>query len=189
MQIPSSVQLSCVSSVHNQGNLGSATACASAAAAEALMKIKQKPSRALKPDAQAFDEIRIVTVPRYKQSGLSGDEWRISARIEFWRKGKLILESACGDIESAVTLVGARYLEAVDNGNGYFAGEGDICDQEGCAEPATVTYKVKKEYSRDNPHEWNKPYDHLVIRKFCNKHKRRGDCGMDDADENYEKIG
>gem|GEM_PF-6705725 len=41
---------------------------------------------ALRPDAQAFDEIRIVTVPRYKTSGLSGDEWRISAMIQFFAK-------------------------------------------------------------------------------------------------------
>lgn len=40
----------------------------------------------LRPDAQAFDEVRIVTVPRYKQSGLSGDEWRISAAIRLYRK-------------------------------------------------------------------------------------------------------
>lgn len=25
-----------------------------------------------RPDAQAFDEVRIVTIPRYKESGLSG---------------------------------------------------------------------------------------------------------------------
>ena len=53
-------------------------------------KLFDKPSRALKPDAQAFDEVRIVTVPRYKRSDLSGDEWRISAEIQFYRNGVLI---------------------------------------------------------------------------------------------------
>lgn len=147
-----------------------------------------KPRRALKPDAQAFDEIRIVTVPRFKQSSLSGDQWRISASIQFFRKGKLIIESGCRNIESAVTLVGARYLEAIDNGEGYFAGEGDFCDQEGCCEKSTVTYKVKKEYSSNNPHEWNKDLDELVIRKFCDKHKNRGDQSYDDSNANYEDI-
>lgn len=51
-----------------------------------------KARRALRPDAQACDEIRIYTVPRYKTSGLSGDEWRISAVTEFYRKGR----SSCG---------------------------------------------------------------------------------------------
>lgn len=147
-----------------------------------------RPHRALKPDAQAFDEVRIVTVPRYKQSELSGDEWRISASIQFFRKGKLIEESGCSCVESAVHLVGARFIEACDNGKGYFAGEGNICDQEGCSETATVTYKVKREFSRDNPHEWNKPLDGLTIRKFCDKHKRRGDSSFDDSDKNYEQI-
>ena len=147
-----------------------------------------RPNRALKPDAQAFDEVRIITVPRYKQSYLSGDEWRISASIQFFRKGKLIHEVGCGSIESAVYLVGARYMEACDNAKGYFAGEGDICDQEGCSETATVTYRVKREYSRTNPHEWNKETSGLVIRKFCDRHKIRGDSSFDDSDQNYELI-
>ncbi len=50
--------------------------------------MNERVNRALKPDAQAFDEVRIRTVPRWKESGLSGDEWRISATVEFWRKGK-----------------------------------------------------------------------------------------------------
>lgn len=42
-----------------------------------------KVSKAYRPDAQAFDEVRITTVPRWKESELSGDEWRISAKMEF----------------------------------------------------------------------------------------------------------
>lgn len=152
------------------------------------VNINSIPRRALKPDAQAFDEVRIVTVPRYKESELSGNEWRISASIQFFRKGKLIIETGCRNIESAVHLVGARYMIACDDAHGYFAGEGNICDQEGCCDAATVTYRVLREYSRDNPHEWNKEYDHLVIRKFCDKHKRRGDSSCDDSDQNYEEI-
>ena len=148
----------------------------------------RKPWRALKPDAQAFDEIRIVTVPRFKESEMSGSEWRISASIQFYRKGKLIIESGCSDVQHAAYLVGARHMEAVDNGNGYFAGEGDICDQEGCAEKATITYKIKKEFSRDNPYEWNKTIENLTIRKFCDRHKHRGDQSCDDCDANYEQI-
>ena len=148
----------------------------------------RKPRRALKPDAQAFDEVRIVTVPRYKQSGMSGDEWRISAEVQFYRKGKLIFTDGCSNVENACYLVGSMHMKASDNGMGYFAGEGNICDQEGCCQPATVTYRVKREYSRDNGHEWNKPYDELVIRKFCNKHKTRGDQSYDDSDQNYERI-
>lgn len=59
---------------------------------------------ALKPDAQAFDEIRLKTVERFKDSHYSGSEWRIQVNVEFYRKGELIvtgmlssnMETACG---------------------------------------------------------------------------------------------
>ena len=152
-------------------------------------KLGERQRRALKPDAQAFDEVRIITVPRYKQSGLSGDQWRISASIQLYRKGKLISETGCSDIEHACYLVGARHMEACDRGEGYFAGEENFCDQEGCSQQATVTYRVKKEYSHDYPFEWNKEFkDEVVIRKFCNRHQTRGDQSFDDSDRNYELI-
>jgi hypothetical protein len=85
----------------------------------------------------------------------------------------------------------AEYYTACDEGHGYFAGEEDFCDQEGCAEKATVTYKVKKRFSKENPHEWNEPIPEswgVYVRRFCAKHSRRGDCAFDDADANYELI-
>jgi hypothetical protein len=136
----------------------------------------------LRPDAQAFDEVRIVTVPRYKQSGLSGDEWRISASIQLYRKGKLIVERGCGTIEAATVLVGGFYLESCDNGKGFFAGDGIHCDQEGCSDAATVCYRKKFAYCQQG----HKTETHApTYRHFCERHKRRGDCGMDDADANY----
>ena len=59
------------------------------------VNINNQIRRALKPDAQAFDEVRITTVPRYKMSGLSGDEWRISGKIQLLRKGKVVAEKGC----------------------------------------------------------------------------------------------
>lgn len=152
------------------------------------MNLNEKHRRALKPDAQAFDEVRIVTVPRYKTSGMSGDEWRISARIEFLRKGHIVHEASVRDVETACGFLMAEYYRACDDGKGYFAGEADLCDQEGCAQPATVTYRVKEEFSRDNPHEWHKCIEEICIRKFCDRHSKRGDCGFDDADANYELM-
>ncbi len=144
-----------------------------------------KPSKALKPDAQAFDEVRIVTVPRYKQSGMSGDEWRISATIQFYRKGKLICEEHSGDVEHACNFAGWYYSNAVSNGNGHFAGEPGICDQEGCAALATVTLKLKSRYCREgHKHDTCR----VEYRQFCDQHKTRGNCGLDDADINYEPM-
>lgn len=145
--------------------------------------------RALKPDAQAFDEVRIITVPRYKTSEMSGDEWRISATIEFWRKGQKVHESYASRIEYACTLLGGELLRAQDDAKGYFAGEGDICDQEGCAAKADTTLRLKQQFCRaghpSNPYEYdNRP----LVRKFCSRHSQRGDCGLEDADANYDVI-
>jgi hypothetical protein len=114
--------------------------------------------RAYKVDAQAFDEIRIITVPRYKTSGLSGDEWRISATIQFYRNGTL---QHC---------------------------EGMFCDQEGCRNTATVKYRLKnmvcnqcglaKEIDPERPE----------VRMFCDEHKQRGDSSLEDADNNYVQV-
>ncbi len=61
---------------------------------------------ALKPDAQAFDEIRIKIVPRFKESELSGDGWRISCQFEFYRNGDIILTDHCGgDMQVAAGLL------------------------------------------------------------------------------------
>lgn len=43
--------------------------------------------RALKPDAQAFDRIEIITVPRLKCSGLSGDQRWISIGCTHLQEG------------------------------------------------------------------------------------------------------
>lgn len=144
---------------------------------------EKRKSCALRPDAQAFDEIRIFTVPRYKQSGLSGDEWRIHAECQFYRKGKLIFSEGCRDTKTAAGLLYSWYVSACDDGKGYFAGDGITCDQEGCAEPVTVRLRRLAEYCNSG-HKADVS-DVSRYRHFCEKHKQRGDCGLDDADQNY----
>lgn len=143
--------------------------------------------RALKPDAQAFDEIRISTVPRFKESDLSGSEWRISAETQFMRNGEVVHETYARDVETAVRLLDYHFLEACDHGKGFFAGEGDICDQEGCSKAATVTLEQISEgcgkCGTTKAPEYSRPY-----RKFCDSHKQRGDSSLDDMDANYRPI-
>ena len=144
-----------------------------------------EPSRAYRPDAQAFDEIRIVTVPRYKESEISGDEWRISAEIQFYRNGVLRHTETYRNIEVACRYVAAEHGRSCDDGKAYFAGEKGFCNQEGCHQVPTVRMQLKATYCRHcgNPHmEGLNP----GFREFCDKHKRRGDCGIDDSDSNYE---
>lgn len=147
------------------------------------MSLGEKPWRDIKPDAQAFDEIRIITVPRFKESGLTGNEWRISANVQFMRKGRVIVERTYRNIETACNYLAAAHGEACEGGNAMYGGEGDFCDQEGCAEMATVTYQKKADYCREGH---KSELRHITVRKFCERHKHRGDCGLDDADQNYE---
>ena len=149
----------------------------------------EKVRRATKPDAQGFDEIRITTTPRYKTSGLSGDEWRISGTVQFFRKGRMIHEIHRQNVEGAVKFLVNDYYEALDNGLGYYGGEDDFCDQEGCAEKATVVYRLKKEFCTGggNCGQEKKMYGE-TIRMFCERHSKRGDCGLEDADSNYEIV-
>lgn len=138
--------------------------------------------RAIKPDAQAFDTIIIKTIPRYKDSYLSGSEWRIHAEIEFYRKGRLIKSTGASNIENACYLVGAKHMEACDNAEGFFAGEGNTCDQEGCSDLASYKMNKKFDFCREG-HKSENPSE--AYRLFCEKHKNRGDSGFDDADSNY----
>ena len=149
---------------------------------------------AYRPDAQAFDEIRIVTVPRYKTSGMSGDEWRISAMIQFFRKGEMVHEERRHNTKVAAQHLAFIYDRAVDDGNGFFGGIEGKCDQDGCSNKPEVFYKLKKQAcsrcgnSKDAGMERLDGTREILIRKFCKAHSKRGDCGLEDADINYEII-
>lgn len=148
----------------------------------------KKYRRALKPDAQPFDEIRIVTRPYFKNSGLSGSEWRTRFYTQLYRKGNLVFEDeGYTSLESAVHLLSHTYLSAIDNGKGYFAGEADYCDQEGCSNKANVIYECLREGcgACGNTKE---PEFFIPYRQFCHQHCVRGDSRLDDMDEHYKII-
>jgi hypothetical protein len=106
------------------------------------MKLGCRFRRDIRPDAQAFDEVRLVTIPRYKQSGISGDECRISVVAQYWRKGrKLHEESIAHDMKDAAAFLGYKYVVASESGAQFYGGEDDFCDQESCSNKATVAFK------------------------------------------------
>jgi len=151
-------------------------------------KLGTESSRAYRPNAQAFDEVRIVTCPRYKTSDLSGDEWRISAEIKFYRNGELKHSESYRDVQTACGFAYAEYSRACDEGRAYFAGEAEFCDQEGCS--ATATHRLVIKTNHCDRCGVAAEHQFPAHRMFCDKHLTRGDCGIDDADRNYvaEKI-
>jgi hypothetical protein len=155
-----------------------------------LQETGERFSWAIKPDAQSFDEIRLRIVPRYKTSDLSGDEWRISVVTEYYRKGTIIHTTQSGsDMQVAAGLLFGRLVEAQDNGIGYFAGDGVHCDQEGCNNKATVVYKIIQRWcvGGGNCGQKKESYGDQH-RCFCDTHKQRGDCDLEDNDKNYELV-
>lgn len=158
-------------------------------------------------DDQYVDAVRIDTVPRYKQSDLSGDEWRVSGVIVLSRKGHVVYERAFSCVESAVKAlpyVLMTFSEGADFKPLSDEVERSLCQQPGCAAKAEVTYRLKgyqiardrsyravyspedlhegvvlaNSYERQNPgHIW-----------FCARHAKRGDAGLQDADDNYTRV-
>jgi hypothetical protein len=101
------------------------------------------------------------------------------------RKGQIIHRDGCSTVEHAAGMVYGMLMRAQDDGNGYFAGDGIHCDQEGCAEVASVRYRKLFDYCRDgHKSEPHRP----SLRHFCDRHKTRGDCSFDDADSNYVEL-
>jgi hypothetical protein len=141
-------------------------------------------------DDEWYDEIRISVVPRYKTSGMSGDEWRVSAKIEVFRKGVLLKERGFSKMRYAADFLPAVLHEMADEG---FAGSHEqferLCFQPGCKEEGVVEYRLIDEFypsygDKMPKKEWRAD----VRRRFCEKHALRGDCGLEDADSNYVLV-
>ncbi len=156
--------------------------------------VEERPYRHAAPvNCQAFDEVRIVTVPRYKTSPASGDEWRYSARTELRYKGALIAQEHYGNVEGAARDLDAFMQRAAFNDKKTkIHDEGGLCDQEGCAEQATTVYKLKKTFCRcgsaSDPNSTYGVAPKPLVRQFCSAHSRRGDCALEDSDKNYQVL-
>lgn len=142
--------------------------------------------KAFRPDGQSCDAITIETIPRYKKSKFSGDMWRISARLRFRLKGKTIYKQYFGNVSEAA--LHCASLLALNGGSTISPME--LCDQEGCAQPSVVTYRVRNEYDRQGFARDPQILfpNRLLVRSFCETHRIRGDCALEDADSNYEEV-
>lgn len=67
-----------------------------------------------------------------------------------------------------------------------------LCSQYGCAEPHTTVYELINQFTREGvkrpKSESLEKYLGRPTRAFCARHARRGNCGLDDADNNYTVI-
>ena len=142
-------------------------------------------------DDEWVDEIRITTVPRFKESELSGDEWRTSAKVEIFRKGVVLRERSYHDIKTAVAYLGSiapqfpAGYERDESGSDASVGEA-LCFQPGCSEYATVEFRKLREACQRGHVTLLDGREACV--RWCDRHKHRGDASLDDADSNYEPL-
>lgn len=144
------------------------------------------------PDDERYDRVTIEVVERWKDSELSGDEWRFSYVVTGWRKGQKIVEKGWSRLDWALQcLQYTLNIWPADEDRGFnreaWAIAQTLCDQPGCSNQPTVFYKRLKPYTRQGDELVDHGYRD-EFRQFCDRHKRRGDCGLDDADHNYEQI-
>ena len=138
-------------------------------------------------DFVVFDKITIETAERWKESYLSGDEWRFSAVVRLYFKGIVIATESYRDIEQAMMRLQALYHDnASPVSDTWLAIESQTCDQPGCANVAKYKFLIKNEYSRSG--QKLEPNHSRPFYKFCERHKHRGDCGLEDADKNYDVV-
>lgn len=144
-------------------------------------------SKRLRPvNSQTVDEVRIFTVPRYKTSDFSGNEWRFSATTELRYKGKVLMEDSYSNVEQAMGNVTGLLRRFCDSDAAWEPRPVDQCDQEGCPELATVTMRTKK--TKCTHCGQDEAEDPGGERRFCSGHSTRGDCSLNDADDNYEVV-
>lgn len=138
---------------------------------------------------ESFDRVELAVVPRYKTSGLSGDEWRQHVAIRFFFKGELVHEDGSNNMESALLRLGHIWVAAQEPiPQRVIEIEKDRCDQPSCVNPAVGRFRLKKLFSAqgeaiDAADTYGSRY-----RQFCRVHLRRGDCSREDADTNYEPL-
>lgn len=138
-------------------------------------------------DAQPIDEVTIRMVPRYKTSMASGNEWRVSAVVECKRKGRVVCQEHVGSMERAVLIAGHCFVDAQDAVAFEFPDDKTCC-QPGCSEPPVMAKRLKriKDYDTQQMSEVSGHCRYINV--FCARHSTRGNCGLEDNDDNYEVV-
>lgn len=90
------------------------------------------------PEFESFDRIELRVIPRFKTSGLSGDEWRTSVAISFWFKGAVVFEAFARDMSTAIMLIPHFWIQQQEPiPEHVISREKRTCDQPGCSKPHT----------------------------------------------------
>lgn len=144
-------------------------------------------------DFEPYDRITIDVVPRFKQSGLSGDEWRTSVRVVFFFKGEAVHEAHFSDVTTALAMLPAEHIHQcvpIKERVIELEQRERRCDQPGCSAPSSVAYRVRRFFSRGGEllDAKDMALDVQKIVWFCDEHAERGDADREDSDSNLERV-
>ena len=142
------------------------------------------------PDFEVFDRVELVVVPRYKTSGLSGDEWRTSINAKFYFKGEVMHEQHFRDMKTAVALLPHALMTMEQMPERWHELEKAKCNQVGCPEDFVSKVRLKRLTSKQGEylHPDEGSFTKAHVRQFCRKHVCRGNAGREDSDSNYEVL-
>lgn len=145
------------------------------------------------PNDETVDGITIDCHDRFKESELSGSEWRFSYRITLWRKGhKLAVDGGHLSLDAAVAHLpwlmktwgeSERYREIPKDELASLDTQVFECAQPGCCGAPVVALPMVRRWSRDCT--LSEPAQNGEVRMFCPVHSNRGDSGLDDGESNY----
>lgn len=131
---------------------------------------------------EGWDSVQVEQVPRWKESELSGDEWRFSWKATAYRKGQIVKGVEGRTLIEVLTAITAEAT------NSFVPIDSTWCMQPTCAMPATSLFRLKKQYDPQGHELVRGVGGDRAVRCFCLDHEHRGDCGMEDADANYELV-
>ena len=131
-----------------------------------------------------WDTIQIRLEPRFKTSPLSGNEWRASAVVDFFRKGHAIYSKRFSNVKAAVAWLPWGLLTVGEAEDIDLPDNADYCAQPGCEAKAETFYQIKKLYDNGREAEYQYP----AYRGYCGRHSERGDSDLEDQDDNLVWI-
>lgn len=143
---------------------------------------------------EIIDRVEIICVPRFKTSGLSGDEWRVSYLVKLQRKGRVMYSrpyNTMSDAAAHLPWLLRTWSELPDEEIPEWIKQIDrdktTCHQPGCSDPAAITYRVKTLFSREGYPQPEADRYGENHRAFCARHAKRGNASMEDSDSNYAR--
>lgn len=154
------------------------------------------------PEDDGIIGVTIARIPRWKESELSGDEWRFTLlgviTYKDWRNGGTADEKitclSWTETQGDVALQVAAWCQ--DNQKLLSPPHAvkdladiKVCFQPGCGLLPVNVYGITQEWT-DHPHQGHRMEKrrHPVVRAFCARHSHRGDCDLEDQDDNYELL-